>query len=127
MTEPEELAKVNDALNARHPAMKDWDEKGHVWHYLKLNLTQVWLIDYFGGATVLTPDDLDQVVVCDPSTTATVAVPHTAVETTGKWSSGKMITVGLGLSIGFAVIASLVLTLTRRSSHQYEIIKESPH
>ena len=111
---------VNDALNERHPAMKGWDQDGHAWHYLKLNLTQVWLIDYFGGATVLTPEKLNEVVVCDPPT---IAVPNTTAEATGKWSYSKIITTGLGLCVGIAVIAALILT--RRSSQQYEAIKES--
>jgi hypothetical protein len=43
------------ALYERHPQMQYWP-KDHNWILLKLNIIDIWLIDYFGGATILTPE-----------------------------------------------------------------------
>jgi hypothetical protein len=52
----EEFASVKRAFYERHPQMRLWPED-HDWVIAKLVITDVWLIDYFGGGTVLTPDE----------------------------------------------------------------------
>jgi len=47
-------AKAN--LFARHPGMKKWPSD-HSWQVVSLDLTQIWLIDFFGGATLISVDD----------------------------------------------------------------------
>ena len=44
------------ALFERHPSMADWPED-HEWVIRKMDIHQVWLIDYFGGATILTSEE----------------------------------------------------------------------
>lgn len=46
------------ALWSRHPQMKSWVSAGgdHNFGFYKLNISDVWLIDMFGGATLLTPE-----------------------------------------------------------------------
>jgi len=46
----EKFAKYS--LFSRHPAMKSWPTS-HEWEFLKLNLTAICLLDYYGGATHL--------------------------------------------------------------------------
>jgi len=47
------------AMNAffeRHTSMKYWP-KGHGWIIGKIEIQDIWLIDFFGGATVVDPKD----------------------------------------------------------------------
>lgn len=53
---PEEEKFAQDALFSRHPVMKTWP-KGHGWQTLKLVITDVWLVDIFGGATMVPVED----------------------------------------------------------------------
>ncbi|KPP74386.1 hypothetical protein Z043_106457 [Scleropages formosus] len=49
-----EVAKK--ALFGRHPEMIDWPAD-HDWFFAKMNITQVWVLDYFGGVKTVTPED----------------------------------------------------------------------
>ena len=49
-----EFAK--SALFERHPSMASWPP-GHRWLIGKIDIEDIWLIDYFGGATILDPKD----------------------------------------------------------------------
>lgn len=51
----DELAFARDALFERHPSMEKWP-KGHEWLVAKIVPTDLWLIDYFGGASILDID-----------------------------------------------------------------------
>ncbi|KAG8450097.1 hypothetical protein GDO86_002646 [Hymenochirus boettgeri] len=44
------------ALFTRHPEMKDWP-RDHNWFFAKLNITNIWVLDYFGGIKTVTPED----------------------------------------------------------------------
>ncbi|KAM3850716.1 protein CREG1 [Diretmus argenteus] len=44
------------ALFSRHPEMIDWPSD-HNWFFAKFNITQVWVLDYFGGIKTITPDE----------------------------------------------------------------------
>lgn len=52
----EEYEMAQTALFQRHPSMADWPED-HDWVVMKMDIHKVWLIDYFGGATILTPEE----------------------------------------------------------------------
>ncbi|TWW63868.1 protein CREG1 [Takifugu flavidus] len=44
------------ALFSRHPEMMDWPSD-HGWFFAKFNITQVWVLDYFGGVKTVTPEE----------------------------------------------------------------------
>ncbi|XP_046886422.1 protein CREG1 [Hypomesus transpacificus] len=44
------------ALFSRHPEMVDWPTD-HNWFFAKMNITKVWVLDYFGGVKTVTPDE----------------------------------------------------------------------
>lgn len=50
----EEFVFAKQAFFERHPSMKSWPD-GHGWVVAKIDIQDIWLIDYFGGATVLDP------------------------------------------------------------------------
>merc|ERR1719392_289507 len=52
----EELNFAIKTLYARHPAMKKWP-KGHMWHYMKLRLTSVNLLSFYGGISHVALED----------------------------------------------------------------------
>jgi hypothetical protein len=52
--ESREFATIRANLLERHPQMNDWPID-HDWVIVKLVLQHIWLIDYYGGATVLDP------------------------------------------------------------------------
>mmetsp|Transcript_19214 Transcript_19214/g.41755 ORF Transcript_19214/g.41755 Transcript_19214/m.41755 type:complete len:238 (-) Transcript_19214:1246-1959(-) len=52
----EEFVLAKQALFERHPSMRSWPD-GHGWVVAKIDIQDIWLIDYFGGATVLDPKD----------------------------------------------------------------------
>ncbi|XP_018413364.1 PREDICTED: protein CREG1 isoform X2 [Nanorana parkeri] len=49
-----DTAKV--ALFSRHPEMATWPSD-HNWFFAKLNITNIWVLDYFGGIKTVTPDE----------------------------------------------------------------------
>ena len=57
-------------FHTRHPQMSHWPVDHH-WIVFKLNIHDVWLINYFGGASVLTPQEYFQ--YSDLGTTTSVA------------------------------------------------------
>jgi hypothetical protein len=58
------VTKVNEtevniakhSLFTRHPAMKTWPAS-HNWFFAKLNITNIWVLDYFGGPKIVTPEE----------------------------------------------------------------------
>lgn len=44
------------SLFIRHPEMETWPS-GHDWFFAKLNITNIWLLDYFGGPKIVTPEE----------------------------------------------------------------------
>lgn len=53
---------VEAAMFARHPQMKSWPS-GHGWFFATIDLTSdLWLIDFYGGAAMITPADYYAVV-----------------------------------------------------------------
>uniref|UniRef100_A0A4W3GCT1 Cellular repressor of E1A stimulateds 1 n=1 Tax=Callorhinchus milii TaxID=7868 RepID=A0A4W3GCT1_CALMI len=51
-----EEAFAKDALFSRHPEMADWP-RDHGWYFAKLNITNIWVLDYFGGVKTVTPEE----------------------------------------------------------------------
>ncbi|XP_048090985.1 protein CREG1 [Alosa alosa] len=51
-----EAVVAKKSLFDRHPEMLDWPSD-HNWFFAKMNITQVWVLDYFGGVKTVTPDD----------------------------------------------------------------------
>lgn len=51
----DEYQWIQEAFFQRHPQMQYWP-KNHDWKIVKLQLQDLWLIDYFGGATVIQPE-----------------------------------------------------------------------
>eukprot|EP01032_Pedospumella_encystans_P021558 gene21558-24444_t len=56
VTEPEELTFATNALFERHPAMPTWPED-HNWKVHRIDLTEIWLIDIYGGASIISLED----------------------------------------------------------------------
>ncbi|XP_058475683.1 protein CREG1 [Solea solea] len=52
-----EFAKKS--LFSRHPEMINWPTD-HNWFFSKFNITQVWVLDYFGGVKIVTPGEYFQ-------------------------------------------------------------------
>ncbi|GKY98635.1 hypothetical protein MPSEU_000820200 [Mayamaea pseudoterrestris] len=52
----DEFKWAQNALFQRHPDMEGWPSN-HDWIVAKLELKDVWLIDYFGGASIIKVDD----------------------------------------------------------------------
>ncbi|XP_028292277.1 protein CREG2 [Gouania willdenowi] len=53
---PDEIQFANDALFSRHPAMAKWPVK-HQWFFMKMELIQVWLQNWFGGIILVPLED----------------------------------------------------------------------
>ncbi|XP_043556965.1 protein CREG1 [Chiloscyllium plagiosum] len=51
-----EIDFAKKALFSRHPAMPDWPHD-HGWYFAKLNITNIWVLDYFGGIKTVTPEE----------------------------------------------------------------------
>jgi Pyridoxamine 5'-phosphate oxidase len=54
-TDSHEFQSLQTAFFQRHAQMATWPSD-HSWVIVALQIRDVWLIDYFGGATELTPD-----------------------------------------------------------------------
>ncbi|XP_068950812.1 protein CREG1 [Petaurus breviceps papuanus] len=51
-----EMAFAKKSLFSRHPEMESWPSD-HNWFFAKLVITNIWAIDYFGGAKTVTPEE----------------------------------------------------------------------
>ncbi|XP_078089088.1 protein CREG1 [Mustelus asterias] len=51
-----EIDFAKESLFSRHPAMPDWPHD-HGWYFAKLNITNIWVLDYFGGIKTVTPEE----------------------------------------------------------------------
>ena len=51
-----EAGPAEEALFAAHPAMATWPSD-HSWFIGKLNILNLWLINIYGGADNITPDE----------------------------------------------------------------------
>jgi Pyridoxamine 5'-phosphate oxidase len=54
--ESDEYVMAQAAFFQRHPQMPYWP-KDHHWVIVKLEIQDIWLIDYFGGASILSVED----------------------------------------------------------------------
>ncbi|XP_078078073.1 protein CREG2 [Mustelus asterias] len=52
----DEIQFAKQAMFSRHPVMKKWPPD-HNWFFMKMNIEQVWLQDWFGGVTVIPMED----------------------------------------------------------------------
>ena len=56
VTDQEEVAFAKHALFQQHPRMEDWPAS-HDFYFSKLNITDIWLIDFFGGPSIIPVED----------------------------------------------------------------------
>ena len=56
VTDEDELSFAQNALFSRHPEMKAWI-LAHVFYVAKLEIDFIWLIDFYGGASIIDPKD----------------------------------------------------------------------
>ncbi|KAM4795536.1 protein CREG1 [Rhinophrynus dorsalis] len=56
MVDSTETDKAKLALFSRHPEMETWP-RDHHWFFAKLNITNIWVLDYFGGIKTVTPEE----------------------------------------------------------------------
>jgi len=56
VTDAEELKFAKEALFSRHPVMSKWPPS-HDFHFVKMEISKIWLIDFFGGASDISADD----------------------------------------------------------------------
>lgn len=52
----DEYKRASEYYTNRHPASLNWPI-GHGWHYHKLNIEQIIIIDFYGGAKYVSADD----------------------------------------------------------------------
>ena len=50
---------AKEALFSRHPIMPDWPE-GHHWFFAKLDIKNILILDYFGGAITVPVEEYFQ-------------------------------------------------------------------
>lgn len=51
-----EASAAKESLFSRHPEMADWPTD-HNWFFAKMNISQVWVLDYFGGVKKVTEEE----------------------------------------------------------------------
>ena len=60
MDDSDEIEIAKTAMFSKHPVMKDWYTGGsddtHNFGFWKLELEQIWLVDFFGGAALIDID-----------------------------------------------------------------------
>jgi Pyridoxamine 5'-phosphate oxidase len=61
-----EFEFAKNALFQRHSAMEDWP-RNHKWVIAKVDIQDIWLIDYFGGASILDVNKYKSVVLTQSS------------------------------------------------------------
>lgn len=56
VTDASEIKFAKDGLFSTHPQMATWPAS-HDFHFTKLQIERIWLIDFFGGASDIAPKD----------------------------------------------------------------------
>ncbi|ODM98822.1 Protein CREG1 [Orchesella cincta] len=56
VTQKDEITFARNAMFSKHPEMPDWP-KDHGWFFAKLDIRNIVVLDYFGGAKTVTIDD----------------------------------------------------------------------
>jgi len=62
LSDKQEIEEAKTAVFSKHPSMKDWygdgddDPSGHDFHFWKMELEEIWLVDFFGGAAHIDTD-----------------------------------------------------------------------
>jgi hypothetical protein len=56
VTDADELTFAKNALFTSHPVMKEWPAD-HDFHVVKMDISRIWMIDFFGGASDISPKD----------------------------------------------------------------------
>ncbi|XP_041482931.1 protein CREG1-like [Lytechinus variegatus] len=56
VTDPKETSFAKEALFSRHPLMPTWP-KDHDFGFKKLIVTDVWILDFYGGGSSVSVDD----------------------------------------------------------------------
>ena len=56
--ESAEYSTIQAAFFLRHPEMEQWP-KDHDWIIVKLELLDIWLVDFFGGASTISVEDYE--------------------------------------------------------------------
>lgn len=64
VTDTQELDFAKSALFERHPTMATWPDD-HDWKVHKIMMEEIWLIDIYGGASIISPDDYFAVKVAN--------------------------------------------------------------
>ena len=54
--DPEEEKFALNALFSRHPEMPSWSG-AHQFYPVRLNITMIWMIDFYGGASIIDIDE----------------------------------------------------------------------
>jgi len=60
----EEYEFAKESLFQRHSTMEKWPQN-HGWLIAKIDIQDIWLIDFFGGATILSPEEYFAVDIDD--------------------------------------------------------------
>jgi len=76
VTDDAEKLFAQKILVAKHPAMKDWLELKD-FHFVKLQIEAVWLIDFFGGASHIAVEDYFKAAAAEMKSSSDPA-PHVA-------------------------------------------------
>jgi len=93
----QEQSLANASLMARHPAMATWPADHH-FHFTTLDIEDIWLIDMFGGASLIKPKDYfaakllsdEQMGISIPSLVGSVPPPATAKAQTARWMAHNL-------------------------------------
>jgi hypothetical protein len=84
--------ELKTAMFGRHPAMKSWPA-GHAFYFGTLNIADIWLIDFFGGASNIKPADYFSYKPSPSEVEATMGPPHGPKNSAFCPVTGKNITI----------------------------------
>jgi len=93
----DELSFAHDSLFARHPGMKSWPAS-HDFHVVTMVIEDIWLIDMFGGASIVKPEDYYKASptsgaafgLAMPEPQAIAPPPYTAKAQTARWMAHNL-------------------------------------
>jgi len=65
VNDPDEIEVAKEAMFSRHPVMKTWytsddTEDSHRFSFWRLELEEIWLVDFYGGAAQISIDAWDR-------------------------------------------------------------------
>lgn len=129
----DEIEDAKVALFDRHPAMKDWYESGmgHDFRFWKVDIEEIWLVDFFGGAAKIKLDDWNRGTDDEggPLLPTSMTLKREEEESTAaeaKHPSFVLVAIGISVAIALGFLVGRITGSTGLATTAFDRVEVAP-